>query len=108
MNEFDIKNTVHSDPAVAYKKFVRQMTDWYNGGELPELAGQDLRFVLDLQKKKLKSLGLEMKCVSSTADTGKFNTSCISFSDRLFINSIVAGNMNITRSVVNTQQQYTG
>ena len=105
MNEFDIKNTVHSDTAVAYKKFVRQMTDWYNGGEVPELAGQDLRFVLDLQKKNLKSLGLEMKCDSSTADTGKFNTSCISFSDRLFINSIVAGNMNITRSVVNTQQQ---
>lgn len=48
MNENGFNTSEHSDLRGAYKTFVKQMTGWYNGGELPELAGQDLRFVLEL------------------------------------------------------------
>lgn len=104
MNENDVNTAKQSDTAEAYKTFVRQMENWYNGGEIPELAGQDLRFVLELQKKKLKSLGLDMKCESPKVGTGKINTVCISFSDRIFINSIVGGNIDMTRTIVSTQK----
>ena len=50
MNGSGFNTPNKSDTAESYKTFVRQMSDWYNGGELPELAGQDLRFVLELQK----------------------------------------------------------
>ena len=104
MNETGFNTTEHSDTAETYKTFVRQMENWYNEGEIPELAGQDLRFVLELQKQKLKSLGLDMKCESTKAGTGQINTSCISFSDRIFINSIISGNIDMTRSIVSTQK----
>ena len=61
MNETNLNSKERSDLKGAYKTFVRQMADWYNGGELPELAGQDLRFVLELQRQKLRSLGLDLK-----------------------------------------------
>ena len=53
MNENGFNTSEYSDLRGAYKTFVRQIEDWYNGGELPELAGQDLRFVLELQRQKL-------------------------------------------------------
>ena len=27
-----------------YKRFVEQLSGWYGGGEMPQLASQDLRF----------------------------------------------------------------
>ena len=54
MNTQDFHTTEHSDLEESYKKFIRQMSNWYNGGELPELAGQDLRFALELQRQKLQ------------------------------------------------------
>ena len=45
-----------------YKRFVEQLSGWYNGGELPQLASQDLRFALELQRQKINSLGLDMQC----------------------------------------------
>ena len=54
MSIFGFSFTEHSDLAEPYKTFVRQMSKWYNGGEMPELASQDLRFALELQRQKLQ------------------------------------------------------
>ncbi|MBR4627272.1 MAG: hypothetical protein IKO47_06185 [Ruminococcus sp.] len=107
MNEMDFSHTKRFDPAMPYKRFVRQMSDWYNGGELPGLAGQDLKFVLKLQKDKMRSLGLDTTCKLTTAGSGNSDTGCFSFSDRIFINSITGGNMVMTRSIVDTDNQLT-
>ena len=96
--QFNLKET--------YKTFVSQMSDWYNGGELPELAGQDLRFVLELQKQKLQSLGIDMQCTIKNTGSTQNDVSGISFGDRIFINSIVSGNMGMTRSFGSNQNQF--
>ena len=96
--QFNLKET--------YKTFVSQMSDWYNGGELPELAGQDLRFVLELQKQKLQSLGIDMQCTIKNTGSTQNDVSGISFGDRIFINSGVNGNMGMTRSFGSNQNQF--
>lgn len=105
MNELDFNTKKKTDSAQQHKKFVRQMSDWYNGGELPELAGQDLRYALELQKQKMRDLGLDMKCKLKKTDTGSVNTGVISYSDRIFKNTFVSGNTGITRSIFSTQDQ---
>jgi hypothetical protein len=81
------------------------MSKWYNGGELPELASQDLRFALELQRQKLQSFGLEMQCNLKHTDSANSNVYGASYSDRIFTNSSVNGNMYMTRSVVSNQNQ---
>ncbi|WP_303833985.1 hypothetical protein [Ruminococcus flavefaciens] len=103
MNEMGNNNTEHSDLREAYKTFVRQMSNWYNGGEIPELASQDLRFVLELQKQKLQSLGLDLKY--ELRNTGSRNVSGVSLSDRIFKNTVMGGYMDMTRSVGSSQEQ---
>ena len=105
MNENGFNTSKHSDLRRTYKTFVRQMADWYNGGELPELAGQDLRFVLDLQRQKLRSLGLDLKYEIQNKGSGSIDISSLSLSDRIFTNTIVGGYMDITRSVGSSQEQ---
>ena len=105
MNESDVKNMEHNDPAVPYKRFVRQMSKWYNSGELPELASQDLRYVLELQKLKMQSLGLDMKCELQKSGSGNTNTGGTSYSDRVFKNTFISGNTSMTRNIVSTQDQ---
>ena len=61
MNPSGSNSAEYSLPVETYKSFIRQMADWYSGGELPTAAGQDLRFILELQKQKLHALGLDMK-----------------------------------------------
>ena len=107
MNELDNHAAKQSDPAVTYKAFVQQMSDWLNGGELPGTASQDLRFVLELQKQKLQSLGLNMKYELPGTGSGKINTGGISYSDRIFTNSIIGGYRNLARSIGGTQHLYT-
>ncbi len=103
MNIPDFHITENSDLAEPYKAFVRQMSDWYNKGELPELAGQDLRFTLELQRQKLESLGLDMQCNIKSEGSTRTNVGGVSFSDRIFTNSIIGGNMNLTRSIGGNQ-----
>lgn len=103
MNMPDFHITEHSDLAESYKTFVRQMSNWYNGGELPELAGQDLRFTLELQRQKMQSLGLDMQCNLKNEESNQINVGSVSFSDRIFTNSIIGGNMNLTRSIGSNQ-----
>ena len=105
MNESGCNTKEHLDLDKTYKSFVKQMADWYNGGELPELASQDLRFVLELQRQKLQSLGLDLKYEIPKTGLRESNVGGISFSDRIFTNSIFSGSMNMTRSVGGTQDQ---
>lgn len=105
MNEMGFNTAEHSDTSGTYKTFVRQMSDWYNGGELPEVASQDLRFVLELQKQKLRSLGLDMKCELQKKGTGKLDNGGLSLSDRIFTNTIIGGSTHMTRSIGSSQDQ---
>lgn len=98
MSIMDLKVNNPPDLSEPYKEFVRQMSDWYDGGELPERAGQDLRFTLELQRQKLHSLGLDMKC-ELKKNNGKIDVGGLSIGDRIFINTIVGGNMDLTRSI---------
>ena len=103
MNMPDFHITEHSDLEESYKKFIRQMSNWYNGGELPELAGQDLRFALELQRQKLQSLGLDMQCNLKNTGSPEIHVGDIFFNDRIFKNSFIGGNMNMTRSIGSSQ-----
>ena len=95
----------YSLPVETYKSFIRQMADWYSGGELPGAAGQDLRFILELQKQKLHARGLDMKCELPKNSSGRIEVTGIYYSDRVFTNSVLSGDMNVTRSVVSMQDQ---
>lgn len=44
-----------------FHQFAGQLSDWYCHDKTPELASQDTRFVLELQKEKIRSLGLNMQ-----------------------------------------------
>ena len=105
MSIFGFSFTEHSDLAEPYKTFVRQMSKWYNGGEMPELASQDLRFALELQRQKLQSLGLDMQCNLKNTGSATGNIYGASYSDRVFTNSSVNGNMCMTRNIGCNQTQ---
>ena len=102
MKILDMEFTGAPVPAEAYKQFVQQLSGWYGGGEMPQLASQDLRFALELQKQKMNSLGLGMQCaMKGSSGTDKNNAVGISYSDRVFNNCIVSGNLHMTRSFSN-------
>ena len=106
MKILDMEFTGAPVPAEAYKQFVQQLSGWYGGGEMPQLASQDLRFALELQKQKMNSLGLGMQCaMKGSSGTDKNNAVGISYSDRVFNNCIVSGTLNMTRSIGSKQYQ---
>ena len=43
------------------QRFAEQLSEWFSTEKIPELASEDTRFTLELQKQKLKSLGLNMQ-----------------------------------------------
>lgn len=91
--------TDNSDLKEPYNRFVKQLSGWYGGGEMPQLASQDLRYILQLQRQKLNSLGLAMQCELKKTGKEKADVGSITFSDRVFENNIVSGNANMTRSI---------
>ena len=101
-NDFDF--TKH-DPKKTYKSFVKQLVKWYDGGELPSNVGQDLRFVLELQKEKLKSLGLNMKCESKKTGSIDDDTAAIYYDDKIFTNMFYGGNTHMARCIGDTQKE---
>ncbi|MCR4646949.1 MAG: hypothetical protein K5695_16335, partial [Oscillospiraceae bacterium] len=98
-------STEYAVPVETHNSFIRQMADWYSGGELPAAAGQDLRFILELQKQKLHALGLAMKYEILKNASERINVTGIYYSDRIFTNSALSGDVNVTRSVISTQDQ---
>ena len=105
MEIMGVNNTEHTDFQQPYKRFVEQLSGWYGGGALPELASQDLRFSLELQRQKINSLGLDMQCSLKKTGADKTNIAGITYSDRVFTNSIVSGNVHMTRSIGSKQHQ---
>ena len=94
-----------------YQSFAKQVSDWYSDGKVSELASQDTRFMLELQKEKLKSLGLELKMKTEEPEVDTGRVSSISYGDNVFVNSIIGGNKHITISVYKSQNEifrYTG
>ena len=98
-------STEYAVPVETHNSFIRQMADWYSGGELPTAAGQDLRFILELQKQKLHALGLDMKCEIPKNASGTSKVTGVYYSDRIFTNSALVGDKTVTRSIVSTQDQ---
>ena len=107
MNILGYHITDHTDSALAtpYKKFAGQLSKWYNKGEMPVLASQDLRYILELQKKKLQSMGLDMQCKMGSGKMSPHNISSVSFSDRIFTNSIISGDTNMTITIESNHNQ---
>ena len=71
-----------------FLRFIKQLSDWYSNGKTPELASEDIRFSLELQKQKLQSLGLDMQ-LQIQKQEGKSNDSApLSYADNVFVNSI--------------------
>gem|GEM_PF-737867 len=88
-----------------YLRFIKQLSDWYSNGKTPELASEDIRFSLELQKQKLQSIGLDMQ-LQIQKQEGKSNDSApLSYADNVFVNSIFAKNKRITTSIRNSQKE---
>ena len=90
-------------PKETYISFIRQMADWYSGGDIPAAASQDLRYILELQKQKLHSFGLDMLFKIPKDCTGSSDVSGVYYSDRIYTTSAASGGANVTRSVVSVQ-----
>lgn len=58
MEQQTVKQRSSSD---IYLDFAKELSDCQNGGSLPESATQDSRFYLELQRKKLSSMGVTIK-----------------------------------------------
>ncbi|MBQ4248365.1 MAG: hypothetical protein II703_07215 [Ruminococcus sp.] len=103
MERIGVNIADNSELEEPYKKFVGQLSDWYGGGELPQLASQDMRYILQLQRQKLNSLGLDMQCELKKTSIDKADVGSLTFSDRIFTNNIVSGNVNMIRSIGSSQ-----
>ena len=88
-----------------YHRFAKQLSDWYSKGNTPELASQDTRFTLELQKQKLQSLGLDMQIQLRKPEVKNGGVGMISYGDSVFVNSIIGGNKHITTNIRNSQNE---
>lgn len=104
MDILGFKITENHDLKQPYNKFAGQLSKWYNGGEIPVLASQDMRLTLELQRQKLRSLGLDMKCGLTTVQSKYGDTGGLTYCDRIFSNSIVSGNAQLNRSISDKSQ----
>ena len=88
-----------------YQRFVKQLSDWYSSEKKPELASEDTRFTLELQKQKLRSLGLEMQLQIEEQEGNSDNAAPLSYADNVFVNSICCNNQCITTSIRNSKEE---
>ena len=53
MHNFELSPNLpkNNDLNKKYNRFAKQLSEWYNSGKVPELASQDTRFMLELQKQ---------------------------------------------------------
>lgn len=104
MNPSGANPTKYVLPKGTHRSFITQMADWYSGGESPAAASQDLRYIMELQKQKLHSLGLEMQYKLPRNGSGSPHETGVYYCDRIYATSAISGDM-ITRSVVSAQDQ---
>lgn len=88
-----------------FHSFAKQLSGWYCDDKAPKLASQDIRFMLELQKQKFRSLGLDVKVRIEKPAEHDSTPSSFSYSDNVFVNSSVAGNKRITTIVRNAQRE---
>lgn len=106
MEEYGSSNN-HSnkkDNKQYYHRFVKQLSDWYCNGAIPELASQDTRFTLELQKQKLRSLGLDMQIQIGKPKESSHEIGALSYGDSVFVNSIIGGSKHLTTNIRNSQK----
>ena len=87
-----------------YQCFIKQLSDWYSSGTKPGLASEDTRFSLELQKQKLRSLGLDMQMQIGEQEGKSGDGAPVSYEDNVFVNSICCNNQSITTSIRNAQK----
>ena len=88
-----------------FQRFANQLSDWYCKGKTPELASQDTRFTLELQKQKLMSLGLDMQLQIRKPESNHHEVGAISYGDSVFVNSIIGGGKHFTTTIRNSQKE---
>ncbi len=88
-----------------YQRFVKQLSDWYSSEKKPELASEDTRFALELQKQKLRSLGLEMQLQIEKQEKDSGNSAPLSYADNVFVNYICSNNQRITTSIRDSRME---
>lgn len=86
-----------------YQCFTKQLSDWYSSGTKPDLASEDTRFSLELQKQKLRSLGLDMQLQFEKQEGTSDNGAASFYEDSVFVNSICCNNQSITTCIRNAQ-----
>ncbi|SEL43737.1 hypothetical protein SAMN02910353_02601 [Ruminococcus sp. YRD2003] len=107
MEEYGSSNN-HSnkkDNKQYYHSFAKQLSDWYCNGAIPELASQDTRFTLELQKQKLRSLGLDMQIQIGKPKESSHEIGALSYGDSVFVNSIIGGSKHLTTNIRNSQKE---
>ncbi|WP_294413251.1 hypothetical protein [uncultured Ruminococcus sp.] len=106
MENFD-KNSPSDNHATRqhYQRFVKQLSDWYSSEKKPELASEDTRFALELQKQKLHSLGLDMQLQIEKQEGYSDEGAPLSYTDNIFVNSICCNNQLIITSIRDSQKE---
>ncbi|MBQ5311715.1 MAG: hypothetical protein ILP19_06705 [Oscillospiraceae bacterium] len=95
-------NTEHSavqEMKKHYRSFAKQLSDWYCKGKNPELASKDTSFTLELQKQKLRSLGLDMQMKFGSPNESNSRVSAIYYDDSVFVNYIIGAKKHITTDI---------
>ena len=106
MENFETNNTPDNRLIKQHhQSFAKQLSDWYSNGKAPELASQDTRFTLELQKQKLQSLGLDMQIQFKKPDTDDEGVVSLYYGDSIFVNSIICGSEHITTNIRNSQNE---
>lgn len=103
--EQDIDLTNNHELKQHYPLFAKQLSDWYCDGKTPGLASQDTRFTLELQKQKLRSLGLDMQVQFKKSDMDDDGVVSLSYGDNVFVNSIIVGKKHITTKICSSQNE---
>ena len=88
-----------------FQRFTEQLSEWYSSGKTPELASEDTRFALELQKQKLQSLGLDMQVQIQDSEESSGGAAAIPYTDNVFVNSICCNNKQITTSIRSSQKE---
>lgn len=106
MENFETNNTPDNRLIKQHhQSFAKQLSDWYSNGKAPELASQDTRFTLELQKQKLQSLELDMQIQFKKPDTDDEGVVSLYYGDSIFVNSIICGSEHITTNIRNSQNE---
>ena len=107
MDDLELNTNLPDDREMKkhYQRFAKQLSDWYCKGKMPELAGQDTRFTLELQKQKLRSLGLDMQIQFRKPEVSDGGVAAISYSDSVFVNHIIGAKKHVTTNIRNSQNE---